>query len=396
MPTRCLSALTSLCLVAGSLERLAWLDSCGVPVDVAVDTLLDYNPQATHVAQQHERWDAGCTSGRAGAFSPLPRAGIEKPVLSWLPAGKTGAAGLAGVGARSGSDGKAQSRSVCRGAGQEKESLGEFFSHTPLVLIDGDPQLARIQGSVAALGARDVDEEAREEEEEVARGIRDSKAILKGGGGEPREARFSMARSLIDCGLVEQGEKILRELNLEMQDAQGPHLSWTGRVMTRGGARSGNEAEGRASGIAEVETKPRFISKSNTAALFEKLFAVKGPGGEVLAGDLERERREAQRITRKEVEGLWHASVNSSALRQTLDMMKLQHNPPSSEWGSLAHAKGQLQHDAKPSALSTLTQQTPAEGYAADHDRPGEQDDHAWTTDDTVKRILGRDLLFVS
>ena len=52
-----------------------------------------------------------------------------------------------------------------RGAGQEKESLGEFFSHTPLVLIDGDPQLARIQGSVAALGARDVDEEAREEEE---------------------------------------------------------------------------------------------------------------------------------------------------------------------------------------------------------------------------------------
>ena len=28
-----------------SLERLEWLDSCGVPVDVAIDALLDYNPQ---------------------------------------------------------------------------------------------------------------------------------------------------------------------------------------------------------------------------------------------------------------------------------------------------------------------------------------------------------------
>jgi len=34
-------------IMHGSMERLEWLDSCGVPVDVAIDTLLDYNPQTS-------------------------------------------------------------------------------------------------------------------------------------------------------------------------------------------------------------------------------------------------------------------------------------------------------------------------------------------------------------
>ena len=29
------------------MERLDWIDACGMPVDVAIDTLLDYNPQTS-------------------------------------------------------------------------------------------------------------------------------------------------------------------------------------------------------------------------------------------------------------------------------------------------------------------------------------------------------------
>ena len=29
------------------MEWLDWIDACGMPVDVAIDTLLDYNPQTS-------------------------------------------------------------------------------------------------------------------------------------------------------------------------------------------------------------------------------------------------------------------------------------------------------------------------------------------------------------
>ena len=46
LPRR-LTRTTTALGVPGSVERLDWIDACGVPVDVAIDTLLDYNPQTS-------------------------------------------------------------------------------------------------------------------------------------------------------------------------------------------------------------------------------------------------------------------------------------------------------------------------------------------------------------
>jgi hypothetical protein len=122
---------------------------------------------------------------------------------------------------------------------------------------------------------------------------------------EARGQRFTMARSLIQCGLVEQGENILRDLN---QDG---------------------EAEGR----EEAPPRPRYLVRSTTAELFDNIFNA-SPGRLPLEGDLERERLNAMRETAKEVEAKWQTSVHATALQQTRDMWKLHHNSVEPAWGA--------------------------------------------------------------
>ncbi len=69
---------------ARSAERLDWLDSCGVPVDVAIDTLLDYNPQTCRADL-----DLGASvrqSLRGPAEIALAPGAARRPA-SWLPGG---------------------------------------------------------------------------------------------------------------------------------------------------------------------------------------------------------------------------------------------------------------------------------------------------------------------
>ena len=109
--------------------------------------------------------------------------------------------------------------------------------------------------------------------------------------------------------------------------------------------------------------------KSTTAQLFDQLFNAT-PGREMLqghhhinrlicmrtrtectqshtgstyhtyAGDLERERMEAMRKTQREVEQKWQTSVNSSALRHSLDLWKLEHGSTSPGWGAVGGGGG--------------------------------------------------------
>jgi hypothetical protein len=121
---------------------------------------------------------------------------------------------------------------------------------------------------------------------------------------EARSQRFTMARSLIQCGLVEQGENILRDLNQDF------------------------ESEGR-----EASPRPRYVVKSTTAELFDNIFNV-NEHRLPLEGDLERERMKAMRETAKEVEARWQTSVHATALQHTRDMWKLHHDSDVPTWGA--------------------------------------------------------------
>jgi hypothetical protein len=113
-----------------------------------------------------------------------------------------------------------------------------------------------------------------------------------------------MARSLIQCGLVEQGENILRDLNQDF------------------------ESEGR-----EALPRPRYVVKSTTAELFDNIFNV-NEHRLPLEGDLERERMNAMRETAKEVEARWQTTVHATALQHTRDMWKLHHDADVPTWGA--------------------------------------------------------------
>ena len=113
-----------------------------------------------------------------------------------------------------------------------------------------------------------------------------------------------MARSLIQCGLVEQGENILRDLNHDF------------------------ESEGR-----EAIPRPRYVVKSTTAELFDNIFNV-NEHRLPLEGDLERERMNAMRETAKEVEARWQTSVHATALQHTRDIGKLHHDADVPTWGA--------------------------------------------------------------
>lgn len=127
---------------------------------------------------------------------------------------------------------------------------------------------------------------------------------LRATSSEARSQRFTMARSLIQCGLVEQGENSLRVLNHDI------------------------EAEGR-----EAIPRPRYILKSTTAELFDNIFNV-NEHRLPLEGDLERERLNAMRETAKEVEARWQTSVHATALQHTRDIWKLHHDSVMPTWGA--------------------------------------------------------------
>jgi len=96
---------------------------------------------------------------------------------------------------------------------------------------------------------------------------------------EARNSRFMMARSLIQCGLVEQGDVIVCERERHTESVysfstlslrRDSRLSLTGELMMR-------DLNGEMLQEKEPESRPRFVSRSTTASLFDNIFNG-GPG----------------------------------------------------------------------------------------------------------------------
>lgn len=180
--------------------------------------------------------------------------------------------------------------------------------HEPSVVCDS--QLQRIQDSVEFLGAREEEEEFEEDLNEMMRRSGGRSEVEDADADDAaREQRFSRARSLIQCGMIQQGEQILRDINHEIEKENRAKLADT--VDSRG---------------------PRFLMKSKTAELFDNIFNAKASENSSVEGDLERERMNALRETRKEVEKKWQTSFHTTALQHTRDMWKLEHDSVDPSW----------------------------------------------------------------
>ena len=177
-----------------------------------------------------------------------------------------------------------------------------------------DSQLQRIRGSVAFLGARDEEEEFAEDLSEMMR-LSGGRSDDEAADDAKREQRFSRARALIQCGMVEKGEEILRGINY---DTEGTHAKLV--------AAETEKENGR---------MPRFLTKSRTAELFDTIFNANASESSSLAGDLERERMNSLRETRKEVEQKWQTSFHTTALQHTRDMWKLEHDSVDPSWSAV-------------------------------------------------------------
>ena len=187
----------------------------------------------------------------------------------------------------------------------------EFPSTTVL-----DSQLQRIHDSVEFLGTRDEDEEFEQDLDEMTKRA-DGRASAEYQNETQREQRCSKARSLIQCGLIEQGEQILRDINHEAELESRAKLAVPNNVIAM----------------------PRFLTKSKTAEVFDNIFNAKAGESSSLEGDLERERLNALRETRKEVEQKWQTSFHNTALQHTRDMWKLEHDSVDPSWGAVGGAR---------------------------------------------------------
>jgi len=187
----------------------------------------------------------------------------------------------------------------------------EFPSTTVL-----DSQLQRIHDSVEFLGTRDDDEEFEQDLDEMTQRA-NGRASADYQNEMHREQRCSKARALIKCGLIEQGEQILRDINYEAEQ----------------------ESRAKLAAHSNGSTMPRFLTKSKTAEVFDKIFNAKAGESSSLEGDLERERMNALRETRKEVEQKWQTSFHTTALQHTRDMWKLEHDSVDPSWGAVGGAR---------------------------------------------------------